>query len=137
MATPNSGKPTPARARRATQTIDELEARAAEIAEAEREAVCQVAELLRELAVTLPVESELPMRFAKTARMIGDRRAGDVGNSLAAFDLDELARDCSKDQELAAAVAMITAIDMWPRESARGRGVSELGAHLREIYGLA
>lgn len=131
------GKTNPCAARGSSQTIDEIEARAAEIAHAEREAVCQVTELLRELAVTLPVESELPMRFAKTARRIDERRAYDVGNSLAAYDLDELARDCSEDQELAAAVAMITAIDMFPSESSGGRGLSELGAHLRERYGLA
>jgi hypothetical protein len=71
------------------------------------------------------------------ARRIGNRRAYDVGNSLAAYDLDELARDCANDQELAAAVAMITAIDMFPVDMPGRHGLTDLGWHMRERYGLA
>lgn len=62
------GHPKPRPRRRATtQTIEEIEARAAEILQAERDVLADLAEWLRAAAVELPVESKLPIRMAKAA----------------------------------------------------------------------
>ena len=52
------------------RTIDEIEARAAEVLEAERDGMRRLAEFLRELAVELPPESGLPLKLAKAAKTI-------------------------------------------------------------------
>jgi hypothetical protein len=52
------------------QTIDQIEARAVEVKEAERDAMRRLAEALREIAVELPPESTLPIRLAKAAKTI-------------------------------------------------------------------
>src|SRR4051794_26072319 len=71
MAARNAAKPTPARARRqSTQTIEQIEARAAEINEVERCALRELAAFLRDRAVELPVESKLPLRFAESAKTL-------------------------------------------------------------------
>jgi hypothetical protein len=54
----------------APRTIEEIEQRAAEVHEAEREAFRRLAELMRELAVTLPAESSLPLHLAQNAKGI-------------------------------------------------------------------
>src|SRR4051794_24880595 len=133
-----SHEPTDAPARRqTTQTIAQIEARAAEVAQHEREAVCRIADLLRELAVTLPAESKLPMRFAKTARSIDGRGACEVGNSLAAYDVNSLAGECGREQERDAAAAMVRAVEMFPSGSLNGRALSELRDFLRERFELS
>jgi hypothetical protein len=54
----------------AARTIEEIEARAAEVLEADRDAMRRLAEFLRELAVELPAESSLPLNLAKAAKTI-------------------------------------------------------------------
>jgi hypothetical protein len=49
----------------AVQTIEQIESRAREIRRAERDAMRGLSEYLRELAVTLPPESKLPLHFAR------------------------------------------------------------------------
>jgi hypothetical protein len=58
------------RTRPTTQTIDQIEARAAEITQAERDVMNDLAEWLRAAAVELPVESKLPVTFARVANDI-------------------------------------------------------------------
>jgi hypothetical protein len=66
-----SSKPNPRSGDRATtQTIDQIEAQAAAIEHAECAVMQDLAAWLRERAVELPVESKLPMRFAKAAKDI-------------------------------------------------------------------
>src|SRR4051794_38449787 len=102
MATSNSGKPTPARARRATtQTIEQIEARAAAIDEAERDSLRRLAAFLRDLAVELPVESKLPLQCADAAKTL-DQFARPSGTLMAAgFDcaVDGMIRDLQPEFE--------------------------------------
>jgi hypothetical protein len=56
--------------RSGAQTIEEIEARADAIKQAENEAMSALAAFLRDLAVTLPPESKLPVRFAEAAKSI-------------------------------------------------------------------
>ena len=60
----------------APRTIQEIEARAAEVLEAERDAMRRLAEVLRELAVELPGESGLPLKLAKAAKTIDIFQSG-------------------------------------------------------------
>jgi hypothetical protein len=65
-------QPNPRRGRRATtQTIEQIDAEAAAIRQAEEDVMVALAGYLRDLAVQLPVESKLPVVFAKTAKAIG------------------------------------------------------------------
>lgn len=67
----STSKPNPRPRRRATtQTIEQIEAQAAAIEHAECAVMQDLAAWLRERAVELPVESKLPMRFAKAANDI-------------------------------------------------------------------
>src|SRR5215217_8250307 len=50
-----------------TQTIEEIERRAADVLEQERQALRALVDCLREIAVRLPVESRLPLDLAKAA----------------------------------------------------------------------
>lgn len=50
------------------RTIEDLEAQAAAVTEAEREAMRRLAAFLRELAIELPAESRIPVRMAKAAK---------------------------------------------------------------------
>jgi leucyl aminopeptidase len=96
MATSNGRKPTRARARRqTTQTIAEIELRAAEIEHAEREAMTELVAFIRELMCTLPPESAFPLRFARAADNIEqfNDAAFDWGASVQAGWLDHITRD--------------------------------------------
>src|SRR4051794_20764239 len=52
------------------QTIEAIEARAAEIVERERVAMLNIAAFFRETAVELPPESRMPVRLANAARTL-------------------------------------------------------------------
>jgi hypothetical protein len=66
-----TSKPNPRPRKRATtQTIDEIEAQAAAILQQERDVMNDLAAWLRAAAVELPVESKIPVKFAKVANSI-------------------------------------------------------------------
>ncbi len=52
------------------RTIEEIEAQAERVTEAERDAMRRLAAFLRELAVELPAESKAPVRLAKVAKKL-------------------------------------------------------------------
>lgn len=111
MATPNSGKPTPARARRATQTIDEIEARAAEIVEAERASLQRLAAFLRNEAVELPVESKMPLRLAKAAKTVSLFVDGSSQEAGISCGLDSLIRDLGDEHDARLVQEVVRAMD--------------------------
>jgi hypothetical protein len=138
-AASNGRKTTPARARRSTtQTIAQIEARAAEVREAERDALFDLAEFLRALAVELPVESKLPLKFAESAKALElfGRPGGTLMVAGYGCAMDDLVHESAEDAELAAAVATIRALEMFPAASKGERSLRELVPHLREAYGL-
>jgi leucyl aminopeptidase len=95
MATSNGRKPTRARARRqTTQTIAQIEAKAAEIEHAEREAMTELVAFIRELMCSLPPESRYPLRFARAADNIEQfNRSFHWGANVQAGWLDGITRE--------------------------------------------
>jgi len=53
------------------RTFEEIEARAAEVRDAERQALKALIACIREIAVRLPADSRLPLDLAGMARVIG------------------------------------------------------------------
>lgn len=128
-------KRTRARTPRATtQTIEQLEARIVEVREADRDAMQQIAELLRELAVTLPAESKLPLRFAKAAKSIDAYTGGGILDPADAdWYVETVAREGGADEEDAALRGILRACERIPASSIRARSVGMFANALREI----
>lgn len=98
----------------ARQTIEQIEARDAEVRTAERDAMSQLAELLRELAVELPPESRLPIRFAKTANYIDIFTTGPY-HVMRTTDIDRLVNEWSLEE----IEALIPKLESALREAGR------------------
>lgn len=131
MAAQDGAKLTPARASRATtQTIAELEERANAIREANRDAMHQIAVLLRDLAVTLPAESKLPLQFAETAKKIDLFNDGPNAH-LGFWSVESIVRETGKDVERAALEDVLTAVDRVPASSRFARSMEAFGGALR------
>jgi hypothetical protein len=90
------------------RTIEEIEQRAALIHRSERDAFDRLAAFLRELAVELPPESRLPIRFAEAANRI--TQLHDTG-ALAARIMEREVQEYELDE-----------VDAWIAELARWRG---------------
>ncbi len=52
------------------RTIEDIERRAAEVLEAEKQALAAIAACLREVAVRLPPDSQMPLKLAKAAQAL-------------------------------------------------------------------
>lgn len=130
MATPNRSRARGAGA--VTQTIDQIEARAAEIAEAERSALRDLAEWLRAVAVELPAESKLPLRFSESARTLDLWSTGGHATTGYWCAMDAMVRDCAHEQEALGLLGVIRAIERVPPESGGGRAVHAIVDALRE-----
>jgi hypothetical protein len=75
-----STNPSPrSRQRATTQTIEQIEAQAEAIRQAEADVMADLAAWLRDRAVELPVESKLPMQFALMANDLELFSGGDTG----------------------------------------------------------
>lgn len=129
-------KRTRARTPRATtQTIEQIEARLIEVRGADRDAMQQIANLLRELAVTLPVESKLPLRFAESAKTL-DLFSRDNGTLLDAgygCAMDGMVREVGEDEEDVALRDILRACERMPASSTRARSIRMFADALREI----
>ena len=115
-----------------TQTIDQIEARAAAIDRAERDALARLAAFLRDLAVELPVESKLPVEFAKSAKTLGLWRDGGraaVGYRCAMADL---VRDVNDENEARAADELLAAMEAFPRSTYWGSRMRGIAVAIRE-----
>jgi len=78
------------------RTIEDIEQRAAEIADAERDAVHTLAGCLRELAVLLPEGSTLAYDFAKMAKFADLMNTGREPGPALVMDIQIVARDYLK-----------------------------------------
>lgn len=134
MAARNAAKPTPARARRqTTQTIEQIEARAAEIVEAERTAMRELAAFLRNRAVELPVESKLPLRFAESAQTLDlfERPGGNLMAAGYSCAMDQMVQDSASALEAAGLRGVLQAIEQVPPETVGGRAMNALVVYLQ------
>lgn len=130
-------KRTPARTQSATtQTIEQIEARLVEVREADRDAMQRIADLLRELAVTLPIESKLPLRFAKAAKSIDAYTGGGILDPAGAdWYVETVVREHGEDEEDAALRGILRACERMPASSTRARSVGMFADALRSIVG--
>lgn len=93
------GESTPARTRRATQTIEQIEARAQRVRAEERDALDVLAHCMREIAVRCPTEGRLGLRLAQSAKSVelwsgGSGSTAEMGGHL---PFNKLCRDLALD----------------------------------------
>ncbi len=80
-----------------TLTIEEIEAQAERVTEAERDAMRRLAVFLREIAVELPAESKAPVRLAKVAKSIDLYTTGTEPALWSCCTVEEIVREYGVD----------------------------------------
>jgi hypothetical protein len=93
-------QPNPRPGRRATtQTIEQIEAQAEAVRQAEEDVMVDLAAWLRAAAVELPVESKLPVKLAKTASNIDLYTGrGSAYPALGLWHVDEVINDRNRQE---------------------------------------